>query len=129
MKSIASAGASAAGEAIDEGKVLRNQFKRILSSEIDLWMVIDSRNFYMTLSSCRLASGHTIRSDVSSIRFEFFTKVVSKVILIPSSTNVADCGTKDGIPLTNDMQIKIVSESISIEFEDAIFQSSSQFTG
>ena len=38
---INKAEAYAAGEAVDEGKVLLNQFNEILSSEIDLRMVFD----------------------------------------------------------------------------------------
>ena len=129
MKSIASAKNLAAGEAIDEGEVLLNAVNEIHDSKIDLWIVVDTKHLFATLSTCRVASDRSIRGDVSSIRFEFFTKVFSKTIWVPGSTNLAACGTEPDIPLTNFMQLLLVSGSIPIDLKDSISLSSLQFTG
>lgn len=53
VKSIGSAEIYAAGEAIDEGKVLAKAYERLLGVKTHLWVVVDSRDLFTTLSTCR----------------------------------------------------------------------------
>ena len=48
------------------------------------------------------------------------------MIRVTGSTNLADCRVKSDSPLTNTLQLILVSGFISIDFMDAIFQTSSQ---
>ncbi len=64
VKSVASAETLAAGEAIDEGKVLVNALAELLNIKIGLWVALDSKDLFSTLSSCRLALDRSIRYDV-----------------------------------------------------------------
>ena len=74
VKSIPSAKIFATGDAIDEGKALVKALNELLNMNIELWIAVDSKDLFTTLSTCRLASYRSIRGHVSSIRFEFATK-------------------------------------------------------
>lgn len=129
VKSVASAEILAAGEAIDEGKVVVNAFNDLLGLDLDLWIAVDSKDLFSSLSTCPLAADGSIRGDVSFIRFDFFTKTISQIIQVPGSINLADPGTKTDSNLAQTLQILLVSEYIPIDFSEAVFQSSDQFTG
>ena len=75
VQSVTSAETLAAGEAIDEGKVLVKALEELLSTEVSLCMFVDSKDLFSTLSTCRTASDRSTRRDVGSIRFEFATKM------------------------------------------------------
>ena len=100
VKSVTSDETLAAGEAIDEGKVLVKDFEELLSTEVNLCTVVDSEDLFSTLSSCRVASDRFIRFDFSAIRFEFATKNLSSMIWVPGKINLADPGTKPDSLLT-----------------------------
>ena len=98
--SVTSAETLAAGEAIDEGKILVKALQEVLSTEVRLSIGVDSEDLFSTLSTCLLASGRSIRADVSSTRFEFATKNVSSMIRVPGKINLADLGTNPYSHLT-----------------------------
>ena len=79
MKSVSPAENLAAGEAIDEWKLLVKAVEELLGTEVGLSMVAYFKDLFSTLSTRRLASDRSIRSDISSIRFEYATKNVSSV--------------------------------------------------
>ena len=56
VKSIASAETLAAGEAIDEEKLIVRAFEDLFGFKIQLSIAIDSKDLFTTLSTCRLAS-------------------------------------------------------------------------
>ncbi len=56
VTSTASAETLAAGEAIDEGKVIVRAFEDLFGFKIQLSIAIDSKDLFTTLSTCRLAS-------------------------------------------------------------------------
>ena len=118
-----------AGEAINEGKVLAKALEELLGTEVKLWIVVDSKDLFSTLSTCRLATDRSIRGDVSSIRFEFATKNVSSMIWVPGKINLADPGTKPDSQLTQTLQVLLESGCLPINFSDAIIQSSNPSTG
>ena len=64
----------AAAEAMDEGKRLAKAAEELIGTEVKLSIVVDSKDFFSTLSTCRMASDRSIRGNVSAIRFEFATK-------------------------------------------------------
>lgn len=52
VKSIGAAEILAAGEAIDEGKVLANAYKALLGINVELLIALDSKDLFETLSTC-----------------------------------------------------------------------------
>ncbi len=129
VESIGFAETLSTGEAIDKAKALVKAFNELLELEIELWIALYSKDLFTALSTCSLASDSSIRGDVSSIRFEFATKVVSSMIWVPGKINLADPGTKTDSPLTDLLQLMLVSGSIPVKFTEAVVQSSDQFTG
>ena len=51
------------------------------------------------------------------------------MIWVTGSTSIADYGIMQDIPLTNAMQLVLVSVCIPIDFKNTISQSSFEFTG
>lgn len=73
-KSTGDAEVLAAGEAIDEGKVLRATFELLLDISIGLIVVVDSKDLYTSLSTQRNCVDRSIRADVNCIGLDFETK-------------------------------------------------------
>jgi len=61
LKSIGAAETLAAGEAIDEAKVLANAFSSLLGLAVVLGIVVASKELYSTLSTCRNAADRSSR--------------------------------------------------------------------
>ena len=51
------------------------------------------------------------------------------MIWIPGNFNLADPGTKTDSNLSQSLQLLLATGQISFDFNEAIFQSSDQFTG
>jgi len=97
--------------------------------EIDLWIVVDSKDLFDTLSTCRNAIDRSIRGDVSVIRYEFETKNVSRIIWVPGKTNLADACTKEYSPLVEAVQLMLFTCKIPVDFTQALHRDSKQFLG
>eukprot|EP00178_Gracilaria_changii_P027963 TRINITY_DN936_c0_g2_i2.p1 TRINITY_DN936_c0_g2~~TRINITY_DN936_c0_g2_i2.p1 ORF type:complete len:399 (+),score=36.11 TRINITY_DN936_c0_g2_i2:473-1669(+) len=115
VKSIGSAETLAAGEAIDKGKVLTNAFHKLLNVEVDLLVVVDSKDLFDTLSTCRNATDRSIRADVSVIRYEFETHNISRMIWIPNKLNLADPLTKLDSFLCTSLELLLYSGTIPLD--------------
>ena len=126
---MTSAQTLAAGEAIDEGKIVVQAVEELLRTEVKLCIVVDSKDLLTTLPTCRFATERSIRDDVSSTRFELATKNVSSMVRVAGKTNLADPGTKPDSNLTQTQQILFESGCLPINFTDAIIQSSNLSTG
>eukprot|EP00171_Calliarthron_tuberculosum_P001315 IDg1315t1 len=129
VKSIGSAEILAAGEAIDEGKNVANAYQKLLGLKVDLIVVVDSKDLFTTLSTCRNATDRSIRGDVSVIRYEFETKNLTRLVWIPGNINIADPGTKTNSPLTGALQLLLAAGEISIDLSSAQIKNSDQSTG
>ena len=129
VKSIGAAEILAAGEGIDEAKFLTNAYKALLGVHIDLQLVVDSKDLYDSLSTCRNSIDRSIRVDVSVIRYEFETHKVNKISWIPGKVNLADPLTKPNSPLTFPLQLTMFSGALSISFEEQHSRNSERFTG
>ena len=119
----------AAGEAIDEGKVLVKALEELLGTEVGLSIVVDSKDLFSTLSTCRLASDTSIRGYVSSIKFELATKNVTSMTWVPEKINLADPGTKPDSQLTQNLQLLFESRCLPIDFSESVTQLSNLTTG
>lgn len=107
VKSVASAEILAAGEPVDEGKLLRKAFDNLLGIDVELVIALDSKDLFDTLSTCRGATDRLIRADVNIIHFEFVTRVISRIIWKPGKTNMADRLTKHNSPLAQPPQLML----------------------
>ena len=126
---MTSAETQAAGKAIDEGKILVQALEELLGTKVKPCIVVDFKDLFTTLSTCRLATDRSIRGEVSSKRFEFATKNVPSMIWVPGKANLADPGTKPDSNLTQTLRILFESGCLPINFTDAIIQSSNLSTG
>jgi len=102
VRSVGVAETFAAGIAIDEGKLLKYTYERILGVSVGLFVVVDSNDLWETISTCRTPTDKSIRSDVCLIRYEFETKSLSRLIWIPGSSNLTDPLTKPNSPLRSE---------------------------
>ena len=99
VKSIGAAEILAAGEAIDEAKVLVKAYQVLFGIHIDLLLALDSKDLFDTLSTCRNSADRSIRADVSVIRYEFEKFKLNRIFWIPGKVNLADPLTKANSPL------------------------------
>ena len=129
VKSIGAAEILAVGEGIDEGKMLRGAFSMLLGIEIDLIVVLDSKDSFDTLSTCRNATDRSVRADVNVIRFEFETRVVSRMFWTPGKTNLTVPLTKRSSPLIEALQLLLLNSAIPIQLCGSLNRTSSQSTG
>ncbi len=100
-----------------------------MNVQIYLLIVVDSKDLYNTLSTCRNATDKSIRPDVSLIRYEFETRKVNRMIWVPGKANLADPFTKPGSPLCQPLQFMMFSGELPMDFDDAKFRSSDQYLG
>jgi len=129
VRSVGVAETFAAGIAIDEGKLLKMAYQRILGLPIDLYVAVDSNDLWETISTCRTPTDKSIRSDVCLIRYEFETKALNRLIWIPGSSNLTDPLTKPNSPLCNALQLLMFEGEIPFEFPKAKHRISDQSTG
>ena len=94
--------------------------EELFCSEVKLAIVIDSKNLFTTLSTCRLDSDRSTLGDVSSIWFEFATKNVSSMIFVPGKIKLAYPGTELDSSLTQALQLFLECTCLPIDFTDAV---------
>lgn len=93
-RSISAAEILAAGEAIDEGKMLARTVSSIYNTRIPLVISLDSRDLCTSLSTQRNSVDKSIRCDVNVICHEFDRRNVAKFVGIAGDQKLADPGTK-----------------------------------
>lgn len=94
VKSIGAAETLAAGDAVDIGKILEKAYATILQGQVDLVIVVDTKDIYTTLSTQRELLDKSIRRDVGVIRFEIETKTVAEFVWILRKLIFVDNDTK-----------------------------------
>lgn len=70
VRSIGTAELLAAGEAIDEGKILASTLAVITNQPVELIIALDTKDLFSSLSSQRNPIDKSIRADVNVIRYE-----------------------------------------------------------
>lgn len=116
VKSTGAAEILAAGEAIDEGKVLHDALQLILATKIDLWIAVDRKELYTSFSTQMNSIDKSIRADVNIIRFDFETKAINRMFWIPGRCNLSDPGTRQDSPLRDTLNLTLQTGHIPIEF-------------
>lgn len=94
VRSIGAAKILAAGEAVDEVKMLARTRLLIYSYLIPLRIALDSKDQFTSLYSQRSPIEKSIRADENANRYEFERKNIDGVIWIPGRENLSDPGTK-----------------------------------
>lgn len=99
------------------GRLSFQAYKGLLNVHDDLVIVVDSKDLFDSLSTCRSATNKSIRADLSLIRHEFETQHISRMIWIPGNINPADAITKPDSPLTQTLQLLMFSGELPIDLE------------
>ena len=71
VKSVPAAEILAAGESIDEGKVIKLALVEMLGVKVNLHICIDSKDLFFSMSTHKASIDKSIRSDVGAIRYDF----------------------------------------------------------
>lgn len=119
----------AVGKGIDDGKLLRGAFNVLLGIRTDLIVVLDSKDLFRALSTCRKASGRSVRVDVNAIRFEFETHAVSRMIWTPARGSLADPLTKNDSPLFDALHLLFFTAAMPFALSRSISCSPDQSKG
>lgn len=109
MKSIGAAEILAARDAIDEAKVIAGAYRKLLNMEIQVMVVLDPKDLFTTLSTCRRSVDRSIRENVNVIRFEFETQKVNPISWIPGKLKTAYPLTKTNSQLTDALLLTMFS--------------------
>lgn len=80
VRSICEADIFAAGEAIDEGKMLAKSLFTVFSTPVPLLITIDSKDLLTSLNTQKKSVDKSNRSDVNVIRFEFEIRAVDRFL-------------------------------------------------
>ena len=129
VKSIASAEILAVGEAVDEGKCLKDTMIQLLGIKIELIVVTDSKDLYNSLSTQRNATDRSVRADVNVIRYELETNSVDHIVWIPGRVNLADPDTKRDSALCDSLQLLFYTGKIPLDLAEAEVRSTNRPLG
>lgn len=119
VKSIASSEVLAAGEGVDEGKQLARTYKKLLQLDVPLTVLVDSKDLFTSISTCRVPEDKSIRADLELLRYYYETKQLNELIWIPGSTNLSDSLTKKDSPLCNVLQLMLFDGFIPMNIDKA----------
>ena len=126
VRSIAAGEILAAGEAIDEGIMLKRTFSLLLDLSVELIFILDSKDLYTSLSTQRQSIDRSVRADVNYIRYQFEVGNANRICWVPGRLNLADPGTKPDSPLTQALQLLRYSGKLPFGFPE-LEASSSQY--
>ena len=127
--SSASAEVLAAGCAINEGNMIKEAYKTLLGIEVHLCVVLDSKDLFLSLSTCRTPEDKSIRADVQILRYNFERHYLNRLIWIPGSLNIADSLTKKDSPLAETLQLMLFDGSLPVYLSSGESRESSTTLG
>eukprot|EP00171_Calliarthron_tuberculosum_P023065 IDg23065t1 len=129
VKSVASAEVLAAGYASDEGMLLSQVYSILTNSNVNLRIVVDSKDLFDTISTRRLPVDRSIRGDVASLRYDFEVKNISKMLWISGKLNLADPLTKKDSPLQQTLQLVLYTGKLVGDYQSIIINDSNKPIG
>lgn len=88
----------------------------ILNQHVDVWIVVDTKDLFNSLSTKRNSIDNSIFADANVIRFEFKCCYVNSIIWISGSVNLADTGKKSKSPVADALQLLQFSVKIPQDF-------------
>lgn len=118
LKLIAVGKIIAASEGIDEGVVLKQSNSILLGFTIVLIVVLNSKDFYSSLSTQRQSIDKSFRADVNYTRYQFEVGNADRICWVPRRLNLADAGTKSDNSLTQPLHLLLFFRGISFFFPE-----------
>lgn len=118
MTFIASAEVLAAGDFIDEGKVLATFLKKLLNVNVHLLVMVDSKDLFESLFTCLTSEDKSIKADAQLLRSNFETHKLHQLIWIPGATNIADPLAKHDSPMNEALQLILFDDTVPLRFTD-----------
>lgn len=118
VKSIGAAEILAASETNDTGKSIC-AYRKLYDIDTNLVTALDSKDLYKLLTTQQQSIGQSIRGDVSVIRYEFETRIVHEVFLIPEKLNLANCGINNDTSLTSAVNQMLQTGRLPFDFNNA----------
>lgn len=100
----------------------------LLNHSVNLIIVLDSKDLYQTISTCRMATDRSIRGDVALVRYEFETRKASCMLWVPGKVNLSDFLTTRDRPPVNALQLDMFSDKLPFYFETLLARWSDQST-
>ena len=67
--------------------MLVQAYQTLLNLDVDLLIVVGTKDLYDSLFTCRNSTDKSIRADVSLIRYEFETYKINRIVWIPGKCN------------------------------------------
>lgn len=108
----------AATEAIESLVPLCQIIQLALGHSFDLWLLVDSKDLYNSLTTQRNSVDKSVRGNVNCIRFVFKTKL-GFMGWISGSCNPADIGTKQNSSLTDAVTLMLATGCIPVDLSSA----------
>ena len=128
-KSSGSEETLAAGEAIDDGKIIAATYNLLLGEGIPLLIGVDCKDLFNCIYTCHTPTDKSIWADVSLIRHKFVTHKVNIAIWIPGSVNPADVLTKLDSRICDTLQLMLFDGTMAVDLSAPVMQHSEQFLG
>lgn len=129
VKSVASAEVLGTGAAFDESVLLKHTYSKLLGISVRLFLVVDSKDLYDTISTKRLPTDKSIKCEVASLRYDFEIRAIDKIIWVPGKFNLADPLTKHDIPIEKSLQLTLYCGTISSDLSGCPVNNSDKPTG
>lgn len=95
--SIAASEVLAASEAFNEVIQIACTYSSVLGFNVPLRVLVDSKDLFKSLSTCRAQENKSIRSDLELLRYYHETKQLCELIWILGSINLAYPFTKKAL--------------------------------
>ena len=118
-KSSGSAETLAAVDAIDDEKLIVDTLNILLTDGIHLFVVVDCKDWFISLSTCRSPVDKSMRADVSLICYNYETRRLNRLIWTPGFLNPADVLTKLDSALTDSVQLMMFNGTLPYDMSRA----------
>lgn len=106
----------AAGEAIDKIKIIAQAYSLLHCFKVKLFIALDSKDLFQSLSTHRNSINKSIRGDINVIRHELDTQNVQKIMWIPGRQNLADRVTTCDSSLSLSLQLMLFTRTLPFSF-------------
>lgn len=119
IRSVGAAETLACEETIDGGKVLARSVGFCLGIDVELTVVLDSKDLFDCLYKQRSNFDMFIRAGLRAIRHEIEMSSVRRFIWILSRENLAEPGSKSNSPLADALRLLMTTARLPLSFSAA----------
>lgn len=121
-KSSGSAETLAAGDEIEKGKIIVDTLNILFCDGNHLVFVVDSKELFTSLSTCRALIDKSMRADISLISYNFETRRLNRLVWIPGSLNPSDVLTKLNSTLNESAQLMMFDGTLPYDMSKSEFR-------